>query len=75
MHSVDDLIVLANDELGLALDPRDAATPLAAVPGWDSMHLLRLVSLLEEATGHPLPVADLFAAGTLEEIWATAVGA
>jgi acyl carrier protein len=69
VEHLDDLIGLANDELGMGLAPQDATTPLDGLPGWDSMHILRLVSLLEEALGRPLPLADVLAARTLEDIW------
>jgi acyl carrier protein len=69
------LIALINDELGLALEPGMAGLPLDALPGWDSILLLRLVVVLEEAVGRPLPVAELLSAGSLEQIQALAVSA
>jgi acyl carrier protein len=75
MRTVADLIGLANDELGLALAPQDATTPLTDLAEWDSLNLLRLVAVLEEATGHPVPLSDLLDAPTLAEIWSRAVRA
>lgn len=74
MHTVDDLIALANTHLGTALDPRDAGAELAELESWDSVHLLRLVALLERELGRPVPVAEVLQARSLREIWAAAVG-
>ncbi|MCX4820515.1 phosphopantetheine-binding protein [Streptomyces sp. NBC_01142] len=75
MHTVVDLISLANEHLGTDLEPGDAARDLAEVPCWDSVHLLRLVSLLESELGRPVPVAEVLEARSLDEIWTAAVGA
>lgn len=75
MLTVTGLIDLFNDELGLSLRPELAGHPLAGLPGWDSMLLLRVVLLLEAATGRRVPVAELLTAGTLAEIHALAVPA
>ncbi|QMU78138.1 acyl carrier protein [Streptacidiphilus sp. PB12-B1b] len=73
MNDAPDLIALLNTELGLDLEPGMAALPLESLPGWDSMLLLRLIGVLEEACGRPLPVADVLAADSLEQIRALAV--
>ncbi|MFD9125597.1 phosphopantetheine-binding protein [Kitasatospora sp. NPDC059571] len=75
MRTVTDLIDLFNEELGLGLGPDTAGLPLEALPGWDSMLLLRAVGVLEAALGRQVPVADLLTAGSLEEIHALAVPA
>ncbi|MCZ4097892.1 acyl carrier protein [Streptomyces sp. So13.3] len=74
MTGVEDMITLLNQELGLFLRPEDAGSPLDALPGWDSLLLFRLVAVLEEEAGRPLPVAEVVTAGTLAEIHALAVG-
>lgn len=68
------MITLLNRELGLFLRPEDARAPLDALPGWDSLLLFRLVAVLEEEAGRPLPVAEVVTAGSLAEIHALAVG-
>ncbi|MCQ4084285.1 phosphopantetheine-binding protein [Streptomyces sp. RB6PN25] len=70
MRGVGELISLVNEELGMALRPADADSPLGALPGWDSLLLLRLIAVLEAATGRPLPVADVISASSLAEIHA-----
>ncbi|MEU1345583.1 phosphopantetheine-binding protein [Streptomyces sp. NPDC005775] len=72
--SSDDLTVLdvflrtVGDDLGLDIGgPAGADTPLADLPGWDSLNLLRLVALLEQS-GHRVPVHRLLEAHTLRDI-------
>ncbi|WP_267242472.1 acyl carrier protein [Streptomyces sp. PR69] len=72
MQSVVDLIELANRRLGTELTAQDAERELAEVPCWDSVHLLRLVGLLEAELGRPVPVAEVLQARTLDEIWTAA---
>jgi acyl carrier protein len=61
---------LVRTELDLELTDQDAETELAALPGWDSMNLLRLVTLLESGSGRRLPVPNVLAARNLREIYA-----
>ncbi|NED88369.1 acyl carrier protein [Streptomyces sp. SID11233] len=56
------------EELGLVLGDEDADTELDLLPDWDSLHLMRLVMLLERERGHAVPVADVLHARTLREI-------
>ncbi|WP_326691076.1 MULTISPECIES: acyl carrier protein [unclassified Streptomyces] len=74
MHTVEDLIELANTHLGTALAPQDAGAELAGLAAWDSVQLLRLVALLEQELGRPVPVAEVLQARSLRDIWAVAVG-
>lgn len=75
MYTVVDLISLANEHLGTDLEPEDAIRDLAELPCWDSVNLLRLVSLLETELARPVPVAEILQARTLGEIWTAAVTA
>jgi acyl carrier protein len=51
MNSVEELITLIQDELGMAVTPDDADRSLDEIPGWDSVHLLWLVTVIEQHTG------------------------
>jgi acyl carrier protein len=62
------LVGLLNEELDLELTPAQADLPLDALPGWDSMLLLRVLLALEAAAGRPQSLADLLTAGTLREL-------
>jgi acyl carrier protein len=62
------LVALLNEELDLELTAEQADLPLDALPGWDSMLLLRVLLALEAAAGCPQSLADLLTAGTLREL-------
>ncbi|MGP4028928.1 hypothetical protein [Actinomadura sp. 3N407] len=75
MTSIDDFLVLVHDEIGLTIGPEHADLPLDQVPGWDSMHLLALLSALERETGRPISLPDVLEARNLHEIHEVAVRA
>ncbi|MEU4497993.1 phosphopantetheine-binding protein [Streptomyces sp. NPDC023998] len=75
MNTVVELISLANEHLGTDLAPEDAGRDLAELACWDSVHLLRLVALLERELGRPIAVAEMLQARSLGEIWTAAVTA
>lgn len=66
-------MVLVRDEIGLPVGAEDAALPLDRVPGWDSMHLLTLLTALERETGRSISLPDVLEAGNLQEIYRVAV--
>jgi acyl carrier protein len=73
--TIDDLITLIRDEMGLSVTQDDADLPLDQVAGWDSLHLLSLMTLLERRTARSVPFVDLVEAGSLREILDLAVAA
>ncbi|MFE9031849.1 acyl carrier protein [Streptomyces iakyrus] len=75
MNTIDDLVVLIRDELGLAVSVQDAERPLDEIAGWDSVHLLWLTTALERRTGRSVSLPDLLEAGTLGGIYRAAVAA
>ncbi|MFG2480664.1 acyl carrier protein [Streptomyces fagopyri] len=56
------------DGLGLDLTEEQAAADFDLLPDWDSVHLLRLLMLLERETGRSVPVARLLKARSMREI-------
>ncbi|WP_042428650.1 hypothetical protein [Streptacidiphilus anmyonensis] len=62
------LVALLNEELDLELSAEQADLPLDALPGWDSMLLLRVLLAIEAAAGRAQSLADLLTAGTLREL-------
>lgn len=62
------LLALFRDELGVDVTERDLDTDLDVLPGWDSVHLLRLVMLLEQDTGMRLPLPDVLEARTVRRL-------
>jgi len=69
MTTLEDFVVLLSEELVLPLTVADAERDLLDLPGWDSMHLLWLVSVLEQRVGCTLSVIDLFEARSLADIY------
>ncbi|WP_328870176.1 phosphopantetheine-binding protein [Streptomyces sp. NBC_00287] len=59
---------LVREDLQLPLTADDFTSDFDQLPDWDSLLLLKLVVLLERATGHPVPVSRLFEARSLQEI-------
>lgn len=72
MNSIDDLVTLVRDELGLPLTAADADRKLSDLEGWDSVHLLWLLTALERSTGRRISMPDVLEAGTLADIHALA---
>ncbi|GHJ15426.1 MULTISPECIES: acyl carrier protein [unclassified Micromonospora] len=67
---------LVRDELSLPVaDTGDLDVDLDAVPGWDSIHVLRLVVAMERRTGHRVPVGALLTQRTLRGIYRRATAA
>ncbi|MFD8011277.1 acyl carrier protein [Streptomyces sp. NPDC058955] len=75
MTTLDDFLVLVRDEIGLPVGPEHADVPLDEVPGWDSMHLLALLTALERSTGRSISLPDVLEAGSLHGIHEVAVRA
>ncbi len=73
MNTIDDFIALVRDELGLPVSVADAGQRLDQLPGWDSVHLLWLLTIMERATGRGLPLPDVLEAASLREIYALVV--
>lgn len=75
MNSLDDFLHLLHDEVGLPVDAADARADLDQVAGWDSVHLLTLLTVLERRTGRTLALPDVLQARSLADIYALAVAA
>ncbi|MER5860101.1 acyl carrier protein [Streptomyces sp. NPDC059688] len=74
-YSLDDFADTVRDELGLPLTDEQIAADFDEVPEWDSLHLLKLVTAVEQATGRPVPVGRVLEARSLKEIYELAVPA
>jgi len=74
VNSIDDFVALLCDELGLPVTVEDVGRQFDEIPGWESMHLLWLVTILEQKTGRSITVPDLLEAPNLEYIYALAAG-
>jgi acyl carrier protein len=75
MNSLEELITLIQDELGIAVTADDAGRSLDEIPGWDSVHLLWLVTVVERRTGRPASLPGLLEARDIEGLYAVLGGA
>jgi acyl carrier protein len=73
MNSLEDFVAILQDDLGLSITIEDIGRDLDQVAGWDSVHLLELMSALERQGGRPVALPDLLSATNLAEIYALAV--
>lgn len=73
VNTIEDFLALLRDELGLPITANELGQNLDQVAGWDSVHLLSLLGVLEQQTGHSLPLADALEAPSLEAIFSLAV--
>lgn len=48
MNTIEDFLQLIRDRLGLPVTEADASRSLDEIPGWDSVHLLWLLTSMEE---------------------------
>ncbi len=69
MISFEEFVDIIRVELGLPLNTADAELDLDQVPGWDSVYLLTLLTVLEKRTGAPVSLPDVLAATSLREIY------
>jgi acyl carrier protein len=74
VNNIDDFLGIVRDQLGLQVTGDDASRGLEEIPGWDSVHLLWLLTALERETGHPVSMPELLEASSLEQIYLAAVG-
>lgn|GEM_PF-4311575 len=73
MNSIEDFVDLVGDELGLTLNATDADRALDEIEGWDSVHLLTLLTALERRTGRSVPLAEVLEASSLRGIYTLTV--
>ncbi|WP_033287159.1 acyl carrier protein [Streptomyces sp. NRRL F-525] len=69
MNTIDDFIAILRDELGLPVTSDDAARRLDEVPGWDSVHLVWLLTVLEQRTGRSISLPDVLEAPSIGGIY------
>ncbi|MEV6927920.1 acyl carrier protein [Dactylosporangium sp. NPDC051485] len=65
---VDDFVGLLRDELSLEVSRADLGRRLDELPGWDSVHLLWLLTILEQRIGRPISLPELLEAQSLQEL-------
>jgi acyl carrier protein len=73
VKSTDDFVALVRDETGLPVTADHLNVGFDQVPEWDSLHLLRLVAVLERETGTTLSFPDVLQASSLGVLYKLAV--
>jgi acyl carrier protein len=73
VNSIDDLVVLVRDQLGLPVTADDITRDFDQLPGWDSVYLLHLATLLEQTTGRAMSLPTLLDARNLAAVYQVAV--
>ncbi|GAA2139616.1 acyl carrier protein [Kitasatospora kazusensis] len=66
--TTEEFVQLVNDDIGVQVGASELEADFDALPGWDSLHLLKLVTALEKSTGRKVPVGRLLEARSLGEI-------
>ncbi|GFE13624.1 hypothetical protein Sgleb_16710 [Streptomyces glebosus] len=69
MNSMDDFVTLVRDEIGLPITAGHLDVGFDQVPEWDSLHLLRLIAVLERETGSTLSFPDVLQAPNLGSLY------
>ena len=72
--SIDEFVTLIRDEIGLPVTVDDVGRDLGELAGWDSVHLLTLLTALERETGRGVSLPDVLTAPSLGGIYAVVVG-
>ncbi|WP_058042451.1 hypothetical protein [Streptomyces roseifaciens] len=62
-----EFLTLLDEDLGLRLSVEDLSRDVDTLLHWDSMHLVRLLSVLERRTGKSIALNSLLEARTLNQ--------
>ncbi|MEV5609130.1 acyl carrier protein [Streptomyces sp. NPDC052225] len=74
-YSLADFVTTVRDELGLPVTDEQVTADFDELPEWDSLHLLKLVTAIEGATGLTVPVGRVLEARSLHQFYERAVRA
>ncbi|MFD8483838.1 acyl carrier protein [Kitasatospora sp. NPDC059673] len=74
MNSLEDFAELIGDQIGVRVTVEDLHRNIDEVPGWDSLHVMWLLTVLERETGNQLPLPQVIEAPTLAHVYRLAVG-
>lgn len=73
MNDISEFVALVRDELSLPVTQENVGWDLDQIPGWDSVHLLFLLSVLEQSTGNRISMPAALEASSLEQLYSLAV--
>ncbi|MFE7563830.1 acyl carrier protein [Kitasatospora sp. NPDC057500] len=63
--NIDEFVSIVRDELGIPLTEQDVELSFDELPGWDSVQMLWLLTILEQRTGKSLSLPDMLEAPSL----------
>lgn len=75
MQNIDDFIKLIQGELGLDVTAENIGQDFDEISGWNSVHLLQILTLLERETGRRISFPQMLEAPSLKHIFDIAVAA
>jgi acyl carrier protein len=75
VNSIDEFVRLLREEIGLAVTADDVALAFDDLPGWDSLHLLTLLTVLERETGRRISLPSLLESPSLAHVYTLVGGA
>ena len=70
MTDLEDFAALVRDEIGIPVTVHDLDRGFDELKGWDSVHLLSLVTALERASGRAVGLPEVLEAASLRGIYA-----
>jgi acyl carrier protein len=70
VNTADEFVDLLRDELGLTVTAADLEVGFDELPGWDSLHLLWLLTLVERRTGRVVSLPEVLEAANLRDLYA-----
>lgn len=73
MNGIEEFTAFVRNELGMTLTSEDLSRSFDHLPGWDSLHLLWLLTAIERDFGRSLPFERVLNASNLGEIYDLAV--
>lgn len=73
MNSLDEFAELISDHIGIPVTGDDLRRNVDEIPGWDSLHVMWLLTVLERETGRRLSLPDVIEAPTLAHVYELAV--
>jgi acyl carrier protein len=69
VNTIEDFVAIVRDEVGLPVTTENVGAGLDELPGWDSVHLLSLMTVLEQYTGRRVSLPDALGATSLAGIY------
>jgi acyl carrier protein len=73
VKTIEEFLSLVHGEIGLSLTPQSVGSGFDELPGWDSLHLLTLLTAIERETGQRVSMPEVLEATSLRDIYELSV--